>query len=436
MLRLLLFLQFAIWGAYLICLGQYLGASGLGAYIAWFYSAQGFVAIFMPTLMGYIADRWIPSQRMLALCHLLSSSFMLGAWYYGTTHEELQLAPFLTLYVCALAFYMPTIALCNATCFKIIKQRGGEPVKQFPAIRMWGTIGFIAAMWLVNSLYYHDGEWGFTLSDSNPMGVYRFQYTDMQLLASSLLGFITVVYCLFLPNCPVAPAQEWRGLRSLFGLDAFQLFKTPQTAIFLCFAVLIGVELQISNGYATTFITSFKGVPSMADTFGANNATLLTSLSQISEALCILLIPFFMRRYGIKVVILMAMGGWALRFGLFGLGDTGEGLWMLILSMIVYGVAFDFYNVSGALYIDQVSHHSIKASAQGLFMLMTNGIGATVGMLGAGAVVNHYCHWATLPGGVSCMIGNWPATWLVFAAYAALIMLLFALLFRPKPQKE
>lgn len=202
-------------------------------------------------------------------------------------------------------------------------------------------------------------------------------------------------------------------------------------ALFFIFSMLLGMSLQVTNGYATPFITSFKGDAIFADTFGANNATLLTSLSQISEALCILLIPFFLHRFGIKKVMLIAMIAWVFRFGLFGLGNPGSGVWMFILSMIVYGVAFDFFNVSGALFVERETDSYIQSSAQGLFMLMTNGIGASVGTLVAGAIVDHYCHWTDVNGS-SYLLGDWQSAWFIFAGFALAVAILFALLFKYK----
>lgn len=340
------FLQFAVWGSYLTCLGQYLGSAGIGADIALFYSVQGLVSIFMPAIIGIIADKWIPAQKMLGLCHLLAAAFMGAAWYYGYTHTELEFAPFFTLYSLSVAFYMPTIALANSTAFKILHSHGKNPVEAFPPIRVLGTVGFIASMWFVNSVYYHEGSFGFTLSESNPFADYRFQYTDMQLLTCAALGLLLGLFCLTLPKCALASRSDRHSFAENFGLSAFRLFSDKRMAIFFIFSMLLGVALQITNGFATTFISSFKGVAEYATTFGANNATLLTSLSQISEAACILLIPFFLKKYGIKKVMLIAMAAWVLRFAFFGLGNPGGGLWLFILSMLVYGVAFDFFNVS------------------------------------------------------------------------------------------
>lgn len=424
------FLQFAVWGSYLVCLGQYLGPSGLGSDIAWFYSVQGIVSIFMPAVMGIIADKWIQAQRLLGICHLLAAAFMGCAWWYGHTHPTLSFAPFFTLYTLSVAFYMPTIALANSSAFKILKGAGMNPVDAFPPIRTLGTVGFIAAMWFVNSAYIYDGSFGFTLSESSPAAAHRFQYTDMQLLTSAVLGVVLGVFAFSLPKCPTGVSEGGRkSAAEVLGLDAFRLFSDRRMAVFFIFSMLLGVSLQITNGFATTFISSFKGIAEYASTFGANNSTLLTSLSQISEAVCILFIPFFLKRYGIKRVMLIAMAAWVLRFGFFGLGNPGEGVWLFVLSMIVYGVAFDFFNVSGALFVEQETDERVKSSAQGLFMLMTNGIGASVGTLAAGAVVNHYCSWQTVDG-AAFMLGDWNKPWFIFAGYSLVVCVLFAIMFR------
>lgn len=430
-LSVLNFLEFAVWGSYLVCLGQYLGPHGLGADIAWFYSMQGIVSVFMPAIMGIVADKWIPAQRLLGICHILAALFMGAAWWYGATHPVLEFAPFFTLYSLSVAFYMPTIALNNSVSFKVMKAAGMDTVVAFPPIRTLGTVGFIAAMWFVNSAYFHDGTFGFTLSESNPFAEYRFQYTEMQLFTCAALGVILGLFSFTLPHCALSRGGERKSVAQMLGLDAFRLFADRRMCIFFIFSMLLGVALQITNGFATTFISSFKGVAEYAGTFGANNSTLLTSLSQISEALCILMIPFFLKRFGIKRVMLIAMGAWVLRFGLFGFGDPGSGLWMLIASMIVYGVAFDFFNVSGALFVDQETDERVKSSAQGLFMLMTNGIGASVGTILAGMVVNHYCSWQVVGNG-SYMLGDWSTPWLIFAGYSLVVCIAFALCFRYK----
>ena len=425
------FLEFAVWGAYLTCMSNYLGSAGLGDLIPWFYSIQGLVSLFMPTLIGILADRLIQPQRMLGICHFLAGLFMIGCWYMGWQtglgNEIENRSLFVTLYTLSVAFYMPTIALSNTVAFSSLNHGGYDTIKDFPPIRVLGTVGFIVLMWFVNCAGYSSEEgFFFGMTGSN-----RFQYTYMQFLVSGLLSLVLALYTLTLPPCPIQKDGKKKSLAESFGLNAFKLFGQKRMALFFIFSMLLGMSLQVTNGYATPFITSFSGIAEYADSFGARNATLLTSLSQISEALCILMIPFFLKRFGIKIVMLMSMIAWVLRFGLFGLGNPGDGLWMFILSMIVYGVAFDFFNVSGALFVEQETDKSIQASAQGLFMLMTNGIGASVGTLAAGAVVNHYCSWQE-----GYLIGDWRTTWLLFASFSLVVAILFVLLFRVKKEAK
>lgn len=428
------FLEFAVWGSYLVCLGNYLSASGLGADIYWFYTVQGIVSIFMPALMGIVADKWIQPQRLLGFCQAVAGVFMILAWHYGVSHPQLEFWPFFLLYTASVAFFMPTIALANTTAFALLKQAGLDTVRDFPPIRVLGTIGFIAAMWFVNCFYIADGSVGFAIS--NPLGVGvpdpRLQYSVGQLMASGILSLVLFLFCMTLPKCPITGSKEkTRGILSILGLDAFRLFKQRKMAIFFLFSMFLGVSLQITNGYATPFISSFKAMPEYVHSFGANNATLLTSISQISEAVCILLIPFCLRRFGIKKVMMMAMFAWVLRFLFFGIGNPGDGVWLFILSMLVYGVAFDFFNVSGALFVEQETDARIKASAQGLFMLMTNGIGATFGTIAAGVIVNNFCQHVD-----GRLVGNWTATWLIFAAYALVVFIAFTICFKYKHRPE
>ena len=421
------FLEFAVWGAYLTCMGNYLGVAGLGDKISWFYAIQGIVSIFMPTLMGIVADKYIQPQRLLGLCHLLAGGFMLSCWWMGMQAgfgNELQdKSTFILLYTLSVAFFMPTIALSNTSAFCILKKNGMDTVRDFPPIRVLGTVGFIATMWFVNCAYFDDC-FGFTLTDN----AHKFQYTCMQFFVSGLLSLVLCAYCFSLPECKIEKHEQKVSLMETLGLNAFKLFKRKQMAMFFIFSALLGMCLQVTNGYAGPFITSFKGIPEFADTFAANNATLLTSISQISEALCILMIPFFLKRFGIKVVMLMSMFAWVFRFGFFGVGDPAmPGVIFFVLSCIVYGVAFDFFNVSGGIFVDQECEPSIKASAQGLFMMMTNGLGATVGTLAAGEIVNKYCQWE---GGF--LEGDWQTCWFIFAGFALVVGVAFMLVFNPE----
>lgn len=405
-LALMNFLEFGVWGAYLISLGNFLFRIGLGTQIGWFYTVQGIVSLFMPAIIGILADRWIQAQKMLSLCHLLAGCFMAAAGVYCLTTSQVEFGPLFALYTLSVAFFMPTIGLANSVAFNALTRAGLDTIRHFPPIRVFGTIGFICSMLFVN----------FT----------QFQTNAYQLITSAVLSFILAVYALTMPACPVKKGQK-SSLADSLGLKAFRLFKQKRMAIFFIFSMLLGVSLQITNSYGNTFITSFENIAEYADTWGAHNANALISLSQISETLCILLIPFCLKRFGIKGVMLMSMFAWVLRFGFFGLGDTGSGLWLLVISCIVYGVAFDFFNVSGGLYVDKETTPDLRSSAQGLFMMMTNGIGATIGTLCAQAVVNHFVFSQTTPEGQHA---GWVTSWFIFAGYALVVAVLFILIFR------
>ena len=411
------FLQFAVWGSYLTSMGGYLFAAGYGELIGWFYAMQGIVSMFMPAIMGIIADKLIPAQRLLGLCHGIAAIFIAGAGYCG---QNDMLWSMFTLYSISVAFYMPTLALSNSVAYTVLEQGGYDTVKAFPPIRVFGTIGFIVAMLVCDFA--------------------GFQSSPVQFFQCATIGIILAIYAQMLPNCPVNRSSENKSFAQRLGLDAFKLFKNKQMAMFFIFSMLLGVSLQITNGFANSFITSFKNIPEFANTFGANHANALISLSQVSETLCILLIPFCLKRFGIKKVMLIAMFAWVLRFGLFGLGNPGSGLWMFILSMIVYGVAFDFFNISGSLYVNENTSGEMRSSAQGLFMIMTNGIGATVGTLGAQAVVNRLVPATESLDGVVVnglsVVEGWSTTWLAFAGYALVVALLFMVLFRYKHDRN
>ena len=410
------FLQFAVWGAYLTSMGNYLGKAGLSEHIGWFYSMQGIVSIFMPALVGIIADKFIPAQKVLSICHGIAGLAMLAAGYYCmSAGGGVEFGVLFPLYGLSVAFYMPTIALSNSVAYNILESNGYDSVRDFPPIRVFGTIGFICSMLFVNFM-----------KDSS--GV-QFQSTYFQFITSGVLGLVLMLYALTLQNCPVKASREHKGLAEALGLKAFTLFKDRQMAVFFIFSMLLGVALQITNGYANPFITSFKAIPEYAGTFGAENANALISISQVSETLGILLIPVCLRRFGIKKVMLIAMIAWFFRFGLFGVGNPGPGVWMFILSMLVYGVAFDFFNISGSLYVNERTSEDIRSSAQGLFMLMTNGIGASIGMICAQAVVNYFTYSSEIDG-VFYTVGNWSAAWYIFAAYSLVVAILFAIFFK------
>ena len=401
------FLQFGLWGAYLTSMGTFLAGAGFADKIGLFYATQGFVSIFMPALIGIIADRWVPAQRMLAFCHAVAAVFMGITGYIGMTKgADVVFGDLFWTYTVSVAFYMPTLALSNSVSYTVLNQAGLDTVKAFPPIRVFGTVGFIVSMLFVDYT-------GFQLNYS-------------QFFTSAVWGAVMAIYCLTLPNCPVNKERASTSLSSAFGLDAFKLFKQGRMAMFFIFSMLLGAALQVSNGYANMFIGGFGAIEEYAGTFAVEHTNMLISLSQISETLCILLIPFFLKKFGIKVVMLIAMLGWVFRFGFFAIGDPGmPGVLLFVLSMIVYGVAFDFFNISGSLFVDQEVPENMRSSAQGLFMLMTNGLGASIGVIAAQEVVNHFTANQT-------NFAGWSTAWYIFAAYALVIAVLFAVLFREK----
>ncbi len=411
-LTILNFIEFAVWGAYLTSMGTYLAGVGLASHIGWFYSVQGIVSIFMPALMGIVADRWMEGQKVLSMCHAIAGLFMIGASAYAyQAGDAVQFGPLFALYTMSVAFFMPTIALGYSVAYAALEAAGLDSVKAFPPIRVWGTVGFIVTMWVVD------------LSGLQP--------TPGQWMVSGCLSLVMAAYSLTMPRMKVQKGGAKKSLAEALGLNAFKLFLNPRMAMFFIFAMLLGVCLQITNGFANPFITSFGAIPEYADTFGVQHANILISLSQMSETLCILLIPFFLSRFGIKKVVLIALLAWVMRFAFFGLGNPGSGVWLFILSMLVYGVAFDFFNISGSLFVNQETDESIRSSAQGLFMMMTNGLGAFIGTIIAQQIINHYVFFPQAAGATGAeTIEGWQTCWYIFATYALVVAILFALLFK------
>ncbi|MBN2615253.1 MAG: nucleoside permease [Bacteroidales bacterium] len=394
------FLQFFVWGAWLLSFGKYLGATlhFSGEQIGAVFMTLGIASIFMPGLMGIIADRWVSANKLFAILHI-AGAFLLFLAARETQFDSLYLVMLLYLML-----YMPTIALDNSVSYAILEKNGYDIVKVFPPIRVWGTIGFIVAVWIVDIF-----GWGLT---------------NYQLYFSAIFSMVLGLYSLTLPNVGVAKSDQKRTLAQAMGLDALVLFKSKKMAIFLIFAMLLGAALQITNMWGEAFLHDFSKIAAYKDAFAVKNNGILMSISQMSETLFILTIPFFLKRFGIKKVMLMSMFAWVFRFGLFGIGyPTGFGLGLLILSMIIYGMAFDFFNISGSLFVEMEVKPSIRASAQGLFMIMTNGLGAMIGAYGSGVIVQMFTHNETRA---------WPDIWYIFAGYALIIGIFFIFLFKYK----
>lgn len=391
------FLQFFVWGSWLISIGNYLGGTlhFTGAQIGGVFSTLGIASLFMPAIMGIIADRWINAERVFGFCHIVGGGMLI--WASTITDPNM----FFWIMLLNSMFYMPTIALNNTVSYIILEQKKFDIVKDFPPIRVWGTVGFIAAMWIVD--------------------ICGWDASNKQLIFSAVSAFALGLYALTMPKCPPVKSIKNASVLSSLGLDAFILFKQKKMFIFFLFAMFLGAALQITNAFGSSFLESFK--PSYPDSFVVNHKLFTLSISQISESLFILAIPFFLRRFGIKKVMLMSMFAWVLRFGLFGIGNPGTGLPLLILSMIIYGMAFDFFNISGSLFVEKEAPSNIRASAQGLFMFMTNGIGAMIGGYCSGLIVDHF----TKNG-----ITDWQSTWFTFAGYALVLGLVFPFVFKYK----
>ena len=366
------FLQYAIWGSWLISLGAYIGGLGFsGLQIGSFFATMGVASLFMPAVMGIIADRWVPAQKLLGICHLISGGFLIAA------ASQTAYAPLYSCMLLSVMFYMPTIALSNSVAYNALDLAKLDSVKHFPPIRVWGTVGFIAAMWFVDLVH---------------IGGVQIKLTAWQLYVAAALSFVLAVYSFTLPACAVNRGVRKQSWVDTLGLRAFALFKEKRMAVFFIFSMLLGAALQITNAFGDSYIQNFGTMPQYADSAIVKHSV-------------------------IKKVMLISMLAWVLRFGFFGVGNPGSGAVFLILSMIVYGVAFDFFNISGSLFVEKETSREIRSSAQGVFMIMTNGFGAFFGSYAAGAVVDAF---------------HWPDSWFIFAGYALAVAVVFALVFKYK----
>lgn len=395
------FLQFFVWGAWLLTIGAYWfqtkqwSGTDFGA----IFSTMGIASLFMPAIAGIVADRWVNAERLYGIFHIAGAVLL---FILPTVGDP---STFFWLMLLNMVFYMPTIALAISVSYSTLNSRKMDIVKDYPPIRVWGTVGFIVALWVVS--------------------LAGFETSAAQFYVASIASLFLGLYAFTLPKCPPLGKGHKKTLVHALGLNAFSLFKNPQMALFFVSAMLLGASLQLTNAYGDTFLHDFANFPEFKDLVAVKYPAIIMSISQISETLFILAIPFFLKRFGIKKVILFAMIAWVLRFGLFAFGDPGPGLWMIILSCIIYGMAFDFYNISGSLFVEMNSPHTIRSSAQGLFMLMTNGLGAFFGSRISGIVIDKYF---LLENGSF----DWKGIWLAFSGYALVVAILFAIFFRHK----
>lgn len=395
------FLQFFVWGAWLITVANYWFGTKQwdGTQFGAIFSTMGIASIFMPTLCGIIADRWLNAEKLYGILHILG-----GLTLIYVPHVD-NPSSFFWVILIAMIFYMPTIALSNSVAYNALKNNNLDVIKDFPPIRVWGTIGFIVAMWITN------------LSGNKA--------SENQFYIAAIAAIALGVYSFSLPKCkPQHNTENNKSFVDLIGLSSFKLFANYKLALFFIFSMFLGAALQLTNAYGDVFLDDFKHQAEYADSFVVKYSTIIMSISQISETLFILAIPFFLKKFGIKQVMLFSMLAWVLRFGLFAFGNPTDGLWMIIASCIVYGMAFDFFNISGSLFVETSTDSTIRSSAQGLFMMMTNGFGAVFGSISSGYIIDHYF---TSENGK-----DWHNIWLTFAVYALIISILFALLFKHK----
>jgi len=399
-LILLNFLQFFIWGSWLLTIGKYCDNTMHWSYTEFgaIFATMGIASLFMPAITGILADRWINAERLYGGLHLLAALilFMVPSIKDSTTMFWIML-----LNMCC---YMPTISLSITVAYTSLESKGFSIIKEYPPIRVWGTIGFIAALWNISILNLETSAYQFYIASG----------------VSLLLG----IYAFTLPKCPPPGIVNRNSLVNALGINAFSVFKNTKMAIFFLFAMFLGASLQLTNAYGANFLDDFALIPLYQNLAAVKYPAIIMSISQISETLFILTIPFFMRYFGIKKVMLFSMIAWVLRFGLFSFGNPAGGLWMIILSCIIYGMAFDFFNISGSLFVETQSKPEIKASAQGLFMMMTNGFGAILGSTASGIIIEKFFRHE----GVS----NWSGIWLTFAIYSLIITILFGIVFRHK----
>ena len=403
-LRIMIFLQFFIWGSWLVTLGSYMikTLNFTGTQVGLVYSSKGLAAVLMPSLIGIVADRWIKANRLYGICHFLGAIALFASAQVSDPGTMFWLMLFNAM------VYMPTIALSNTISYICLEKDGLDTVKHFPPIRVFGTVGFILAMWTIS--------------------IFNIELSNIQLYLAAGASALLALYSFTLPDCPTSNVKKDKSLVSLLGLDAFVLFKQKRMAIFFLFAMLLGAALQITNTFGNPFLHDFALNPDYKDSLVVRFPAILLSMSQISEVFFILAIPFFFRKFGIKKVMLISMVAWTLRFTFFAYGDpSGTGFVLLLLSMVVYGCAFDFFNISGAIFVEKEVDHRLRASAQGLFMTMVNGVGAYVGAIISGKIVDYF----TIDG-----VKDWQSIWLIFGAYTLVLAIIFAVSFKYKHDRE
>jgi NHS family xanthosine MFS transporter len=404
------FFQFFIWGSWLLTIGAYWFQTKhwSGTEFGAIFSTMGIASLFMPAIAGIIADRWINAERLYGSFHIIAAVIL---FFVPLVNDP---STMFWIMLVNMIFYMPTISLSITVAYSSMKSQGMDIIKEYPPVRVFGTIGFIIALWVIS--------------------LSGLEVSAAQFYVASAASLLLGIYSFTMPKCPPLGKGQKKSFASALGLNAFKLFKSTKMALFFVFAMLLGASLQLTNAYGDTFLHDFAKIPAFSDLIAVKYPAIIMSISQISETLFILTIPFFLRKFGIKKVMLFSMIAWVLRFGLFAYGNPAEGLWMIILSCIIYGMAFDFFNISGSLFVETQSDPGIRASAQGLFMMMTNGFGAFLGSRLSGLVIDNYFTLYKYDNVANQIVTSfdWKGVWLTFAAYSLVVAILFALLFRHK----
>jgi len=381
-----MFLEFFIWGGWFVTMGTFLSQSfnASGSQLANAYETQSIGAIIAPFIIGLIADRYFSAQKILGFLHL-SGAFLL--YMAGSSNDFSSFYPFVLLYM---ILYMPTLALVNSVAFRQMS----DPSKEFPPIRVFGTVGWIVAGLVI----------GFLGWESQNLLAYTFYLTAS---ASAILG----IFSFILPSTPPTADKGDYSIKKILGLDSLSLLNDKKYLTFFISSILICIPLAFYYQHANQFLNEI----------GMSRAAAVMSLGQISEALFILLLPIFLKRYGIKITLIVGMLAWVIRYILFAYGDVGEKSWMLILGVILHGICYDFFFVSGQIYTDNKAGEQFKSSAQGLITLATYGLGMLIGFRSAGYITDQY----VVDGG-----HDWTQIWMIPSGFALLVLIFFVLTFK------